>query len=91
MLHISMHTHMSLTLCLRACSLLCIRTVIVSAQIWRHTCQALIWCFFIFGVFSGVRACWQMCRVIVQQSLLERFMVYCSVNILLHNKFEAKI
>ncbi|KAK9822983.1 hypothetical protein WJX81_000456 [Elliptochloris bilobata] len=21
--------------------------------IWRHTCQALIWCFFIFGVFTG--------------------------------------
>jgi len=26
-------------------------------QIWRHFCQALIWCFFIFGVFTGAPPC----------------------------------
>ena len=29
-----------------------------SRRFGRHTCQALIWCFFIFGVFTGVHACW---------------------------------
>ena len=48
------------------------------AQIWRHTCQALIWCFFIFGVFTGVQACWH-CTA----GAAKRFMAHCSAVIVI--------
>ena len=90
MLHISMHTHMSLTLCLRACSLLCIRTDNCKrADLEAHLPGAHLVLFHLRRVYGCVRLL-ALCMVIVQQSLLERFMAYRSAFISIHGRCEAR-